>query len=93
MKIVKKAEQKNVKVNKGYYTLVQINDLLLNNKVFYFDDCYNSCKDKLDIVTADNTVLRIYTEDIDSLEVVLDEYGSYTTMAYLKNSSKIFVKL
>lgn len=92
MKILKKAEQKNVRVNKDYYTLVQLNELL-NNNVFYFDDEYNSCKDPLDLVTVVDTVLRIYTEDINRLEVVLDEYGTYTTAAYMKNGNRIYVEL
>lgn len=93
MKILKKAEQKNVTVNKYYYTLKDANELLLNNKVFYFDDNYNECKNELDTVTFEDTVLRIFTDNIDRLEVVLDDYGMYTTVAYMKNGTRIYVEL
>ena len=93
MKILKKAEQKNVEVNKDYYTLSQVNHLLLNNDVFYFNDNFEECSTPLDSVTIADAVLRIFTENIDRLEVVLDEFGDYTTMAYMKNGTKIYVEL
>lgn len=93
MKILKKANQKNVIVNKDYYTPNELNDLLYNEDICYFDDKFNEKYDRLEDWEIDNITFRIFTETVERLEVVLDDYGYYTTVAYTKKGFKIYINL
>ena len=93
MKILKKATQKNVLLNNAYYTLTEVNEMLVSKEIGYFDDELFVKHDALTRYEFDNTQLRIFTDDIEELKVALDEYGSYTTIAIGKNGKKYFVEL
>lgn len=91
MKILKKAEQKNVILNREYYTDREIFDMLVNSEIFYFDResktvSYNEC------VFDDEDVFRIFTDKLSEIKVVLDN-GFYTNVAIGKNGKTYFVEL
>lgn len=98
MKILKKAEQKNVLVNNYYYTVETLNQLLREKAIWYFDKNYEVCYDEVDYFNYKDKQYRVFTEKLDRIVVELDECNSYTTVAYYKfnvilNGNKIYVEL
>ena len=93
MKVSKKAEQKNVTLAKEYYTLDYINTLLETKEVFYLDDNFKKCYDKLTGFTYFENELRISTSNIEEIKVILDSEGFYTTVAIGKNGLTYFIVL
>lgn len=81
MKPLKKAAQKNVQVNKEFYT-ADIADLLEIPGVF-----------DLSGVSADEGDYRVALSRVKDLKVVLADYGYYTTVAVMESGETIFVSL
>lgn len=93
MKILKKAEQKNVTLNKEYYTASNINDMLSSKEIFYFSKNLNPIHDPISSWSINEMVFRLFTEDLTDLKVILDEYNCYTTAAIGKNGKTYFVNI
>lgn len=92
MKVLKKANQKNVIVNKYYYNELDIKYMLIHSDIFYYDENIDNCYDYNDY-DFEYQIYRIFTDDIKELKVVCDEEGFYTNVAILKNGKSIFVEL
>lgn len=80
MKVLKKALQRNVILNKEYYTENQIDEMIRNEEVF-----------KISFDESD--AVRISLEDVKELKVVLNEYDFYTTVAVGKNDKLYYIEL
>ena len=80
MKVLRRAEQKNVIVDKYWYTEEEINMLKLS------DYCF--------ILRNNNDSLRISLSYADKLEVVYDKnYGSYVNEVVMNDGKRIRVLL
>ena len=93
MKILKKAEQKNIVIEKDYYTVKEINEMLANREIFYFGD---NCKTEYEPVNGwemSDISFRIFTDDLTEVKVVLDESNFYTVVAIGKNGKTYNVTL
>ena len=97
MKILKRAEQKNVILNKYYYTEDEIKNMLNSGEIFFLNSS-NSKKsgyEKYERLTKEgiDIELRIFTSDLKELKVVLDEYGMYTTVGETENGRRYYITL
>ena len=93
MKVVKKAKQKNVVLNRDYYLFYDIKEMLDNKEICYLDNCLNEKHDVYEYVkNFDNNDLIIFLDDCDELKISLDEYGYYKPVL-IKNGKKYFIKL
>lgn len=93
MKILKKAEQKNVTINKDYYTSYEINVMLAKHEICYFDKGFNNCYDAVSYWDIKEETFRIFTDDLSEIKVALDEYNCYTTVAIGKNGKIYYVNI
>lgn len=94
MKILKKATQQNVILNKDYYNFDEINKMLLNKEICYFDENFKeSYKSDLLYREMKETTFRIFTCNLKEIKVVIDDYKQYTTIAIGNNEKKYFVTL
>lgn len=91
MKILKRADQKNIILNKEYYNIYQINRLLDQHIIFYIDSNKKVCYDNVNMFG--DVDFRIFTDDLNEIKVELDEYNFYTTVAIHKNGNKYYVAL
>ena len=94
MKILKKAQQKNIEVNIDFYNVYQINEMLDRKLIFYLDEELNQKHDNIssfDLFESEYT-FRIFTSKLKELKVVSDG-GYYTTIAITNEGEKLFVKL
>lgn len=84
MKIRKNAEQKNVILNRDYYTQNEL-EMLLETKEIFFINKNNRVSYDLSNMTyseKDDIVFRISTSDLEEIKVIYNkEYGSYETIA------------
>lgn len=79
MKVLKRAEQRNVIVDKDWYTEEEINTFKLADYCFTLND---------------NNILRIDLSYADKLEVVYDKsYGAYTNEVVMLDGTRIRVLL
>lgn len=89
MKTLKKANQKNVLLNKEYYTEEEIKRMIDYEGVWYLDDnykCLRNYKD-VDVMSLD---LRIECENAE-LKVICKD--GYYTNVMIKNGKEYFVEL
>ena len=93
MKIRKRAEQHNVLLNTDYYTVDQINQLLKLEVITYFDDDFNQCYDEVSSWEVREKQFRIFTDDLEEIKVVLDDYGHYTNVAVNKLGISYYITL
>ena len=94
MKILKKAQQKNIEVNTDFYNVYQINEMLDRRLIFYLDEEFNEKYDNIssfDLFEGEYT-FRIFTSNLKELKVVSDD-GYYTTIAITNEGEKLYVKL
>ena len=94
MKILKKAQQKNVEVNIDFYNVYQISEMLDRKLIFYLDEELNQKHDNIssfDLFEGEYT-FRIFTSKLKELKVVSDG-GYYTTIAITNDGEKLYVKL
>lgn len=84
-------------IDKDYYTLNQINEMLKNKEIFYFYmlEAYNEEAHNEEVTgfEFENTEFRIFTDEVKEIKVVLDEFGYYQTVATGKNGKTYFIKL
>ena len=93
MKVVKKAKQKNVVLDRDYYLFYDIKEMLDNKEICYLDNRLNEGYDVYEYAkNFDNNDLIIFLDDCDELKISLDEYGYYKP-ALIKNGKKYFIKL
>ena len=94
MKILKKAQQKNIEVNIDFYNINEVNKLLDRKLIFYLDNEYNECYNNVtDIEYFENVhTYRIFTSKLKELKVVLED-GYYITIAITNDDEKIYVKI
>ncbi|WP_115715102.1 hypothetical protein [Amedibacterium intestinale] len=85
MKILKKAEQQNVKLNTYYYNRKDIDELKSLGIVTDLKEMFTDVFAKEELV--------IFTEQLEEIKVVLDEFGSYTNIAITKDDRRIFIEL
>lgn len=78
MKTSKRATQKNVLLNKDFYTIMDIKRMLNSKEICYFEDMIEESYDSEKRFLEDET-FRIFLQDGDELKVVLDEDGMYRT--------------
>lgn len=94
MKILKKAVQKNVVLEKGEYSVNEINDLLNKRKIWYFGESLDICYDEVNYIRKYNdTEFRIFTDELTEIKVVLNGDGFYKTVGTGKDGYKYFVNL
>ena len=95
MKVLKKATQRNIILNKNYYTIWEIKEMLINKECCYFTEA--SHKESYDFEKycyKQDRLLRIFTEDINEIKVVYNkEFGNYETVAIGKNCKTYHVEL
>ena len=93
MKVVKKAKQKNVVLDRDYYLFYDIKEMLDNKEICYLDNYLNEKYDVYEYVkNFDNNDLIIFLDDGDEIKINLDEYGYYKPVL-IKNGKKYFIKL
>ena len=94
MKVLKNATQKNVILNKDYYSLLGVRELLDSKEVFYFDEDCKLCYDfSLYVRTFYESSLRIFLEQGDEIKVELDDDGIYTNVLIKSNGNKYYINL
>ena len=93
MKVVKKAKQKNVVLDKDYYLFYDIKNMLANKEVCYLDNNLNEAFDIYELAkNFDNNDLVIFLDYGDEIKIDLDENGYYKPVL-IKNGKKYFIKL
>ena len=92
MKILKKAQQKNIEVNTDFYSINEVNKLLDRKLIFYLDNEFNECYNNVtDIDFLENIyTFRIFTSKLKELKVILED-GYYKTIAITNDNEKIYV--
>lgn len=92
MKIAKRAQQKNIIINKDFYTAQQVKRMLEAEEIFFWDPTFVSHSfenwRKLDCVPE----LRVFTADLKEIKVVLED-GFYQTVAVGKNGITYYVSI
>lgn len=77
MKILKRAKQKNFKLDTSYYTDGQIEQMHDEEKVFIIYDGSP----------------RVDTSDVSEVKIVCDDYGYYVPVAILKTGETIHIEI
>lgn len=94
MKIEKSHVQKNLRINKNFINVDDINDLLQQKKVFYFINYFDVCYDRIDSLDFENYDFYIPTAILDSIDVGIDfRYGYYCVWATYKDGYSHIVSL
>lgn len=94
MKVLKRAEQKNVLVNRDYYTIAEINSYLDKHIFFTFNEKLETSYEHITSYALENRTVRLFLEDVTELKVVYNrEFQCYTNVAVLNNGTNIYVEL
>ncbi|MBR3591255.1 MAG: hypothetical protein IKL46_00145 [Clostridia bacterium] len=94
MKVLKRAEQKNFIIDKDMYSKHDIENLMYQGFVFWFDENMGIRMDVVEGFKYDETVFRINAVNIDEIKVVYNkEYGFYETVAILYNGDMVHITL
>lgn len=88
MKVLSRANQKNVELNKNYHTDYSIIKMLDNYEICYFDDDFNQCYDYF----YNSKRLVVFLEKGDEIKVELVE-GYYTNVLIKPDGRKYFITL
>ena len=80
---------------KENYTLDEINSMLNERKIFYFDEeNFVECYDEVSYFGKyDDTEFRIFTDKLIELKIILNENGFYKTVGIGKDGYRYFVNL
>ena len=89
MKTLKKASQRNVLINKYYYSETELKEMMDYDRVWYLDDDYN-CSRNYKGVDVMNLDLRIECENAE-LKIICKD--GYYTNVLIKNGKEYFVEL
>ena len=79
MKTLKKAEQRNVKLNTSYYNEEQLNGI--EQKEYTFRLKYDSERIRISLYYA------------KEIKVILDDYGYYANVVVMKDGSQYYINL
>lgn len=99
MKTLKKANQKNVGINQGYYNISELREMLNDGTIFYIKE-WSERTSEYDFTGHDyreyeagdpERDLRIECDDAE-LKVICDEYGYYTNVL-VKNGTQYYIIL
>ena len=82
MKPLKKAKQKNVEIDRNYYTEAQYAALASIEGV-----------GTIEHFDGEDTKLRVFFENVVDIKVVLDECGDYCTVCVMNSGETIHVSL
>lgn len=94
MKVLKRAEQKNVLVNCDYYTIDDINSYLDEHIFFTFNEKLEVSYEHITLCPLDDRTVRLFLEDVKELKVIYNmEFQCYTNVAVLDNGTNIYVEL
>ena len=94
MKVLKRAEQKNVLVNRDYYTIDEINGYLDAHIFFTFNEKFESSYEHITSYALEDRTVRLFLEDVNELKVIYNkELQCYTNVAVLNNGTNIYVEL
>lgn len=96
MRILKSAQQRNMGIDKGMYTLNEINDMLEAREVAHFTEGdYRECYDPISSMSEyEQTNVRIFTSRLAEVKVVYHkEYGFYCNVAVGHDGKEYFVTL
>ena len=96
MKIKKRAEQKNVILQRDFYTVNELNLMLAEKEIYYYKNLLDESYEPVSQydLRFNEIEFRIFTEDLEKLEVAYDEeYGYYETVAIGKNGKTYHVTL
>ena len=92
MKVLKRATQKNVLVDSGWYRMSEINELLDKHILFTLDDDFKESYEHINISNIDE--VRLFLNKVKELKVIYNkEMGCYATVAVLNDGSYIYVRL
>ena len=94
MKVLKRAEQKNVLVNRDYYTIDEINYYLDKHTFFTFNEKIEVSYEHISSYALVDRTVRLFLEDVTELKVIYNkEFQCYTNVAVLNNGTNIYVEL
>ena len=94
MKVLKRAEQKNVLVNRDYYTIDEINCYLDAHIFFTFNEKFEASYEHITSYALEDRTVRLFLEDVNELKVIYNrELQWYTNVAVLNNGKNIYVEL
>lgn len=94
MKILKKANQKNLVVKKEHYTVKRINELLKSKTIFYFaENGLLEKYDEIDTYDMKKLTFRVFTENCKEIKVLLDEYNDYNTAVLTNDNKMLYVEI
>ena len=94
MKVLKRAEQKNVLVNRDYYTIDDINGYLDKHIFFTFNEKLDVSYEHISSYALEDRTVRLFLEDVTELKVIYNrEFKCYTNVAVLNNGTNIYVEL
>lgn len=92
MKTRKNTTQKNIEVNKLFYTDKQLYSMLMLDKVFYFDNENNPSHRPLNYY--DDITIRLPLSETKEIKVIYsEEFEFYTTIAVTNTNEQIYVTL
>ena len=92
MKVLKRAKQKNVLVDYGWYTVNEINELLDKHILFTLDDDFKESYEHVNYTDVKN--VRLFLNKVKELKVIYNRVMEcYTTVAVLDNGNYIYVRL
>ena len=94
MKVLKSATQKNVLVNRDYYTIDEINCYLDKHIFFTFNEKLEASYEHISSYALEDIPVRLFLEDVTELKVIYNrEFQCYTNVAILNNGTNIYVEL
>ena len=94
MKVLKSATQKNVLVNRDYYTVDEINGYLDARIFFTFNEKIDISYEHVTSYAGEDKIVRLFLKDVKELKVIYDrEYQCYTNVAVLNDGTNIYVTL
>lgn len=94
MKVLKSATQKNVILNRGFYTDHELTQMLRNEEIFYIDEDYKISFNPCHTYINTTETYRVSLNDVSELKVVYNKiYEEYETVAIMKNGNIIHVEL
>lgn len=92
MKVLKSANQKNVRLNDWYYTRVQIREMLEDKEIFFIDEDLQICYDIFKYWNNEEQPFHIFLAKGDEIKVIIDD-GLYTNVLIKTNGKKYFIEL
>ena len=94
MKVLKSATQKNVLVNRDYYTIDEINCYLDEHILFTFNEKLDVSYEHISSYAHEDRTVRLFLEDVTELKVIYNrKFQCYTNVAVLNNGTNIYVEL